>query len=240
MARRHTHQYGTTVEQMAQVAVKAHGFGALNPHAQYQNRVTLAEVLGSRMIADPITLLQCCPTGDGAAAVVVASAERARRQTARPVKIRASVIVSGYPKAGGGDITTHPTTTAAAAKAYETAGLGPSDVDVVEVHDAFSIGEIVHLEDLGFCPKGEGGPFVASGATGPHGRLPANTSGGLLTKGHPLGATGPAQIVELTWQLRGQAGPRQVNGARIALAHCMGGVIYGRDAGACTIHVLEG
>lgn len=239
MARRHMYQYGTTAAQMAQVAVKAHQFGSLNPHAQYQNRVTLEEVLSSRMIADPLTLLQCCPTGDGAAAVIIAGAERARRQTAKPISIAASVIVSGYPKTGGSDITTHPSTKAAAQKAYEVAGIGPSDVSVVEVHDAFSIGEIVHLEDLGFCPKGQGGSLVASGATGPDGRLPTNTSGGLLTKGHPLGATGPAQIVELTWQLRGQAGARQAGAPKVALAHCMGGVIYGRDAGACTIHILH-
>ncbi len=239
MARRHMYQYGTTIEQIAQVAVKAHEFGALNPHAQFQNRVTLAEVLGSRMIADPVTLLQCCPTGDGAAAVIVASAERARQKTTTPVTIAASAIVSGYPKTAGSDITIHPTTVAAAKKAYETAGIGPSNVDVAEVHDAFAIGEIVHLEDLGFCAKGEGGPFVASGATGPNGRKPTNTSGGLLTKGHPLGATGPGQIVELTWQLRGQAGPRQVGAPRVALAHCMGGVIFGRDAGVCTVHILK-
>jgi benzoylsuccinyl-CoA thiolase BbsB subunit len=239
MARRHMYQYGTSIEQIAQVAVKAHEFGALNPCAQFQNRVTLEEVLGSRTIADPITLLQCCPTGDGAAAVVIASAEYARRKTTTPVTIAASAIVSGYPKTAGDDITMHPTTVAAAKKAYETAGIGPSDVDVAEVHDAFAIGEIVHLEDLGFCPKGEGGPYVASGATGLHGRKPANTSGGLLTKGHPLGATGPGQIVELTCQLRGQAGARQVGAPKVALAHCMGGVIFGRDAGVCTVHILK-
>lgn len=239
VARRHMHQYGTTAEQMAQVAVKAHEFSALNPHAQYQNRVTLEEVLGSRMIADPLTLLQCCPTGDGAAAVIIADAVWAHRKTAHPVAIAASVIVSGYPKTGGGDITTHPSTKAAAKTAYEAASIGPEDVDVAEVHDAFSIAEIVHLEDLGFCAKGEGGPLVAAGASGPRGRIPTNTSGGLLTKGHPLGATGPAQIAELTWQLRGHAGARQVGRPKVALAHCMGGVLYGRDAGVCTIHVLK-
>lgn len=238
-ARRHMLQYGTTVQQMAMVSVKNHKNGCLNPYSQYQKEVTLEEVMNSRMIADPLTLLHCCPTGDGAAALVLCSSNRARQYTNKPIKISACVLRSGgYVKAND-DITTQEVTVQAAKKAYEIAGIGPEDVDFAEVHDAFSIGEIIQTEDLGFFKKGEGGRVVEEGVTEIHGKKPINTSGGLLTKGHPLGATGPAQIAEIVYQLRGEAGPRQVKNAKVGLSNCMGGVVFGLDAGIDAVTILQ-
>lgn len=236
MARRHMAEFGTTREQIAMVAVKNRKCGALNPEAQLTEPVTVEQVLSDRMICDPLTLPQCCPRGDGAAAVVLAAGAIARRYSAAPVRVAASVQVSGtYPD--DASYTFFDTDVRAAAAAYRMAGLGPEDIDLAEVHDCFSVAEIVHYEDLGFCPKGEGGRFVAEGHASIGGRVPVNTSGGLLSKGHVIGATGISQIVELVRQLRGQAGPRQVAGARVALQHNGGGFIH-TDTASSFIHIL--
>jgi benzoylsuccinyl-CoA thiolase BbsB subunit len=239
-ARKHMQRYGLTIEQLAQVSVKNHFAGALNPNAHYQQEVTLEEVLASRPIAEPLTLLQCCPTTDGAAALVIASADVADQLGRRGVRIAASVLKSGIYRNSSTDATASDDDLAerAAAAAYEMAGLGPRDIDVAEVHDAFTIGEILAYENLGFCERGEGGRLVDEGVTALGGRLPVNTSGGRLSMGHPLGATGVAQVVELTRQLQGRAGARQVPRARIALAHVQGGSTPGIGTGAAAVHIL--
>ena len=229
--------YGTTVEQLAQVSVKNHFNGTLNPYAQFQKPLTVEEVLASPMIADPITLYSCCPNTDGAAALVICDEATAKSLSTPAVRIAASVLASGSYDAGR-DITGWEAEERSAAQAYEQAGLGPEDMHVIEVHDAFTISEIVHYEGLGLCPKGEGGRLIADGTTALNGTTPVNPSGGLLSKGHPVGASGVAQIVEVVEQLRGTAGKRQVEGARVGLAQIMGG---GKDTDvrACTIHVLR-
>jgi benzoylsuccinyl-CoA thiolase BbsB subunit len=239
-ARKHMQHYGLTIEQLAQVSVKNHFAGALNPNAHYQQEVTLEEVLASRPIAEPLTLLQCCPTTDGAAALVIASAEVAERLGRRGVRIAASVLKSGIYRNSSTDATSSDDDLAerAGAAAYEMAALGPLDIDVAEVHDAFTIGEILAYENLGFCERGEGGRLVDEGVTALGGRLPVNTSGGRLSMGHPLGATGVAQVVELTRQLEGRAGARQVLHARTALAHVQGGSTPGIGTGAAAVHIL--
>jgi acetyl-CoA acetyltransferase len=239
-AGRYLHDYGITREQLGQVAVKAHRHGALNPYAQYQNEVTLDEVTGARRIAEPFTLLHCCPTGDGAAALMLASEDKVREIGARaPVWVVASELNSGRFMTGFRDMTTPEITTRGAAEIWEMSGMGPEDIDVAEVHDAFTIAELLYYEAFGFCARGEAMSLLESGATSLGGRIPVNPSGGLLCKGHPVGATGAAQLVELTWQLRGDAGKRQVEGARTALAHCTGGGIAGLDHGACSINILS-
>lgn len=238
-ARRHMAEYGTSIEQLARIAVKNHRNSVHNPRAQYQCEYTVEEVLNSRMIADPLTLLHCCPSGDGAAAVVLAATEIARRFRGRRVKVRASVLQSGLFRNDFRDMTKSDLSYRAAAAAYEMSGLGPEDIDVAEVHDAFTIGELMYYEALGFCAPGEGGRLIDEGATEIGGRIPVNPSGGLLSKGHPVGATGIAQIVEIVGQLRGTCRRRQVAGARIGLTHCTGGGVAGFDHIACTIHVFE-
>lgn len=238
-ARRHMMEYGTTVEQLAKIAVKNHHNSVHNPHAQYRREYTIEEVLNARMIADPLTILHCCPSGDGAAAVVLAATEVASRFSGKPVKVRASVLQSGLFKNDFRDMTKSDLSYRAAAAAYQMAGLGPIDIDVAEVHDAFTIGELMYYEALGFCAPGEGGRLIDEGATEIGGRIPVNPSGGLLSKGHPVGATGVAQIVEIVSQLRGNCGPRQVSGAKIGLTHCTGGGVAGFDHIACTIHIFE-
>ena len=238
-ARRHMMEYGTTIEQLANIAVKNHHNSVHNPHAQYRREYTTEEVINSRMIADPLTILHCCPSGDGAAAVVLAATEAARRYSGKPIKVRASVLQSGLFKNDFRDMTKSDLSYRAAAAAYETAGLGPDDIDVAEVHDAFTIGELMYYEALGFCAPGEGGRLIDESATEIGGRIPVNPSGGLLSKGHPVGATGVAQIVEIVSQLRGNCGARQVSGAKIGLTHCTGGGVAGFDHIACTIHIFE-
>jgi acetyl-CoA acetyltransferase len=238
-ARRHMAEYGTTIEQLARIAVKNHRNSVHNPHAQYRREYTLEEVANSRLIADPLTLLHCCPSGDGAAAVVVAATGMAQRFGAKPVKVRASILQSGLFKNDFRDMTKSDLSYHAAAAAYEMAGLGPDDIDVAEVHDAFTIGELMYYEALRFCAPGAGGRLIDEGDTEIGGRIPVNPSGGLLSKGHPVGATGVAQIVEIVSQLRGSCGPRQVADARIGLTHCTGGGVAGFDHIACTIHIFE-
>jgi len=237
-AHRYMHDFGLTREQLAKVSVKNRGHGALNEDAQMRKSVTLDEVLASRPIADPLTLLQCCPTGDGAAAVVLCSSRVARRYRSDPVQVRASDLTSGRHTGGFRDMTIPEITVRGAREAYEEASVGPNDIDVAEVHDAFSIAEILYYEAFGFCERGGGGDMLDRGDTALGGRLPVNPSGGLLAKGHPIGATGLAQIVEIVRQLRGQCGARQVTGAKVGLAHATGGGISGFDHGACSIHIF--
>ena len=238
-ARRYMHDFGLTEEQLAGVAVKAHKHGALNPEAQFRNEVTLGDVMNARQIAEPFTLLHCCPSGDGASAVVIASAEKARQYTAKPVRVACSEVNSGKYMTGFRDMTTPEITVRGAKQAYEEVGIGPDDVDVAEVHDAFTIAELLYYEALGFCEKGDAAKLLEDGETSLGGRIPVNPSGGLLSKGHPIGATGTAQIAEVVRQLRGQCGDRQVEGARVGLTHCTGGGISGFDHGACSIHMFS-
>jgi acetyl-CoA acetyltransferase len=222
MASQHMAQHGTTIAQIAGVAVKNHAHAAHNPKAQYPQAMTLEEVLASRMICDPITLYQCSPTTDGAAAVVVASEAFARKDGAkRAVKIEAAGLVSDIDEQAHNVFDLEMVGRNARA-VYEKAGVGPSDLDVVETHDCFSVAEILAYEQLGLCRPGQGGQMIADGSTRVGGRIPVNPSGGLLAKGHPLGATGLGQIIELVAQLRGEAGGRQVESAKLALASNMG------------------
>jgi acetyl-CoA acetyltransferase len=227
-------EYGTTAEMFARVGMKNHNNGSLNPYAQYQYTVTLEDVLNSRMICDPITLYQCSPTTDGASAAVVCAKEVAHRFRGKPITIAgwASGTAQYSPVGIGGDVTPG-FTDRLAAEAYERAGLGPGDVDVAQVHDAFSPGEILAIESLGFCPQGEGGRFVWEGKADIGGQLPVNTDGGLESRGHPQGATGIAMLTEIVRQLRGEAGPRQVSGdPKVGLTHNVG-------VGGCNVFILK-
>ncbi len=233
-ARDHMRRYGTTKEQFAKVAVKNHYHGSLNAHAQYRERYTLEEILASPLVAEPLTRLMCSPIGDGAAAAILCSEEKARQFTTKPVFVRASLVDAGKdhrPDEPGA-------TERIASKAYEMAGVTPKDLDLVELHDATAPAEIILYEELGLCAKGEGGPLIDSGYTELTGNLPVNTSGGLLAKGHPIGATGVAQICELFDQLRGEAGDRQVQGAKLALAENGGGMVRAEVA-AISVHILS-
>lgn len=233
-ARAHMARYGTTKEQFAEVAAKNSFHGSLNPRAQFRDVLTVAEVLAAPMVAEPLTRPMCSPIGDGAAAVIVVSPRKARELgLSKSARVAAIVLRSGWDH--GGD---EPgTVEVCAAEAYEQAGVGPEDLHVAEVHDASAPAEILAYESLGLCPAGEGGKLVESGATRLGGRIPVNTSGGLLRKGHPVGASGVAQIVELAEQLEGRSGARQVEGARVALAQNGGGNI-GTDAAAMCVTIL--
>lgn len=237
-ARRYMHEFGATPKHLAMVSVKAHKNGVLNPYAQYQKAVTLEDVLQSRMIADPLTMYMCCPTGDGAAAVVITTGEKVRQWGVRPIKLVASTLQSGLFKTGFRDMAVNELTARTAKLAYEQAGIGPKDISLAEVHDAFAIAEVLYYEALGFCGKGEAKDLIERGETEITGRIPVNPSGGLKTRGHPVGATGVAQVCEAVWQLRGQADKRQVQGAKVALTHCTGGGIAELDHGACSIHIF--
>ncbi len=237
MARAHMERFGTTREQLALVAVKNHKHGSMNPKAQYRQVITVADVLASPKVADPLNVLDCSPITDGAAAVVLAEMSVAKRLAkGRPV-----VRIAGVGQAtdrialhNRRELTALPATTRAAEKAYAMAGRRPEEVQLAEVHDCFTIAEIMVVEALGFCQPGQGGCQASSGRTALGGPLPVNPSGGLKSKGHPVGATGVAQAVEITSQLRGEAGPRQVAGARVGLTQNMGGT------GASTlVHILE-
>jgi acetyl-CoA C-acetyltransferase len=237
-AQAHMARYGTTEAQMAMVSVKNHTHATRNPYAHFQKGATLDQVLGSRMIATPFRLFMCSPITDGAAAVILASEERARDLTDRPVWIRGTgQALDGFTLSSlPADYAHWPAMKRAADHAYGMAGIGPADVDVAEVHDCFAIAEIIAYEELGFCPKGEGGAFVEKGLSDYGGAVVVNPRGGLIGCGHPLGATGTAQAAEIFWQLRGEAGPRQVPDAAIGLTHNNSGmgehvvVVYGRDA----------
>src|SRR6058998_384772 len=236
VARAHMAKHGTTEAQMAAVAVKNHRHGALNPKAQFQKEITLETVLKSPYVADPLKLYDCCPFTDGGAAVVLAAEDVARKRR-RAVWVLATEAAADtmfiHEKR---DLARVPATERAAAQAYRRAGKTPADVDVVELHDCFTIAEIVATEGLGFFEPGAGGRAAEKGRTSLGGEVPVNPSGGLKAKGHPIGATGAAQIAEIVTQLRGEAGPRQVDGARTGLTHTLGGntatvlvSLFGRD-----------
>ncbi len=234
IARRHMHEYGTTREQLAMVAVKNHENALHNPYAQFHSRITVEDVLRSPLVADPLRLLDCSPITDGAACVVLASEEKAREFVDNPVYItgsgQASSTIALHDRK---KITVTDATVNAAREAYARAKREPRDIQVAEVHDAFTIGEILAIEGLGFVEIGEGGRATEDGETAIGGRIPVNTSGGLKAKGHPVGATGVAQIVEVVLQLRGEAGKRQVD-ADVGLTHNVGG-----SGGTAVVHILE-
>jgi acetyl-CoA acetyltransferase len=229
---------GVGFEQFAKVAEKNHAHSTLNPLAQYQKKFSLEEVMNARMIAYPNTLPMCCPTGDGASAVVLVSGEKLKtlslEQQKRAVKIGASILTSD-PWAERGQVQPdiNTLTRSAAKQAYEKAGIGPSDLDLVELHDCFATAELVHYDNLGLCEPGGAGAFIDSGAPWRDGSMPVNASGGLLSKGHPIGMTGVAGVFEITTQLRGEAGDRQIEGAKVGMAHVIG------LGSSCGIHILE-
>jgi acetyl-CoA C-acetyltransferase len=235
-ATRHMHEFGTTREMLASVAVKNHHNGTLDPYAHFQNEVTVDQVLKAPPVCHPLHLLDCCPQTDGAAATILVSAERAREFTDDPVYVAGFGVATDHPYLHEKTTFTGLTATVKAAeRAYAMAGIGPADVDLAEVHDCFTITEILDIEDLGFCEKGKGGILSIEGETSLTGRIPVNPSGGLLAKGHPIGASGVAQLTECWWQLRGQADGRQVairNG--FALQHNVGG----RGSGVSVVNVL--
>jgi acetyl-CoA acyltransferase len=231
--RQHMEKYGTTKEQFAKVSVKNHRHSTNNPRSQYQEACSLEEVLASRVVYEPLTLLQCCPTSDGAAAAVLCSEEFARRHGAsKPVKIIGQAMATDklddFAMGPLGMIGVGMSRRAARA-VYEQTGIGPDDVQVIELHDCFSTNELITYESLGLCPEGEGGRLIDEDQVTYGGKWVVNPSGGLLSKGHPLGATGLAQCAELTWQLSGMAEKRQVEGARIGLQHNIG------LGGACVV-----
>lgn len=237
-ATRYMHDYKVSSSTLADVSVKNRKHGALNPIAKFSKLASREEILASRPVAEPLTLLQCCPAVvDGAAALVLST--KATKGTAKPVRVRASVVQSGLFETGPADMTEAEITSRAARLAYEQAGVGPDDLSLMEVHDAFTISELLYYEALGLCERGGAAALLESGATSLGGRVPVNPSGGLLAKGHPPGATGVAQIVEVCEQLQGRAGARQVQGARVGLTQVTGGGIWGVDHAACSIHILS-
>lgn len=238
-AREHMERYGTTEAQLAAVAAKNHRHSAHNPYAQFRDVYEVADILSARMVHRPLTKLQCSPTSDGAAAAVVVSERFAEERASQGlVEIAGQAMATDTEEsfASGSciDVVGQPMSREAARRAYERSGLGIEDVDVIELHDCFSVNELLTYEALGMCPAGASGKLVESGATTYGGRWVVNPSGGLISKGHPLGATGLAQTAELVWQLRGEAGQRQVPGARVGLAHNIG------LGGAAVVTVLRG
>jgi acetyl-CoA acetyltransferase len=237
-AREYMHLSGAREADFAAVAVKNQHNGALNPLAQYGGELTVAEVLEARLVVPPLTLYMCSPISDGAAAAVVTTPERAAAAAARaPVRIAASVIRSGVPAGGSDGVVGPKGSNLAATAAYAQAGLGPDDVDVAELHDAAAPAEVQLYEQMGFAPFGEGWRLIRDGAVSLGGRIPVNVSGGLLARGHPIGATGLAQVYEAVLQLRGAAGARQVEGARVALTQNGGGWLDG-DNVAHSVHIF--
>ena len=235
MARRHMYEYGTTREQLAMVSVINHENAARNPKAHFPMEITVEQVLDSSMVASPLRLLDCSPISDGASAIILCPAEKAKEYTDTPVYVKASAHASGtIALHDRKDITRIDATVHAAKKAFKIAGIGPKDIDVIEVHDCFSINGILAIEDLGFVKMGEGGLAFEEGLTCRDGDIPFNPSGGLKARGHPLGATGIAQAAEIVWQLRGEAGKRQVEGAEIGLTHNIGGT-----GGTAVVHILS-
>ena len=235
IARRHMHEYGTTKDQLAKVAVKNHANGAMNPFAQYRREINIDNVLNASMVAYPLGLMDCSPVTDGAASIILCSAEKAREYTDKPIKIigsgQGSDTLALHSRR---DLCTLDATVYAGKMAYKQANKTARDIDLAEVHDCFTIAEICAIEDLGFVEKGKGGNAIDDNITTLNGFLPVNTSGGLKSKGHPIGATGVGQIVEVTLQLRGEAGKRQVKDASVGLAHNVGG-----SGATCTVHILE-
>jgi len=230
---RRMHEYGSRIEQFAMVAVKNRRHAARNPYAQLRKPQTLEDVMNARMVCDPLTVPHCCPIGDGASAAIVVSEKKARQLGLAPlITVEASCFRS--PSRSGGTTAQDSDTTAQTARdAYEQAGIGPGDISLVQVHDAFTVEEVDYCEAMGFCPEGEAERWVEAGELSIGGRIPFSTDGGLLSRGHPNGPTGLAQIWETTQQLRGQAGPRQVEGARVGLVHMVG------VGGVCVVHILK-
>ena len=236
-ARRHMREYGSTIEQLATIASKNHFHSSLNPNAQYRFEMSVAEVLADRLVTWPLTRSMCAPVGDGAASAILADEKTVKRLglTSQAVEVRASVLGSGRARARDEEDIGRRLSKLA----YEKAGTGPEDMDLAEVHDATAYGELHQAENLGFCPFGEGGVLAQQNETRIGGKIPINTSGGLESRGHPIGASGLAQIHELVTQLRGQAGDRQVEGARLAIAENGGGAL-GVEEAAMAVHILEG
>ncbi|CAN7331971.1 thiolase family protein [Paraburkholderia sp. SIMBA_054] len=232
-ARKWMEKTGAEASDFARVVVKSRRAGSLNPHAQFRNETSVEEVLASRTVSDPLTLFMCSSIGDGGAAVFICSEQFAAKRDIRPVYIRASSIVSAKADGSGELVAVR-----AANAAYEQAGIGPSDVHVVELHDASAPAELIHYENLGLCAPGDAPKLIRSGDTDIGGRISVNPSGGLLSRGHPVGATGVAQIVELTQQLRGTAGARQRPGAKVALAENNGGQLAG-DSAVALVTILS-
>ena len=231
-AQRRMFEYGDTADHYAKVSVKNHRHGALNPFSQFQEPVTIDEVRGARMIADPLTVLHCTPRGDGGAAAILCSAEKARALGVSPlITVAASAFRSELYRSPTLDSPT--LTEATSREAYEQAGAGPWDMDLVQIHDAFTVEEIDYYEELGLCARGEGAKLIDEGVTEIGGKLPFSTDGGLLARGHPVGPTGLAQVWETVHQLRGTAGPRQVEGANIGLCQMIGA------GGVCFVHILQ-
>jgi len=237
-ARRHMHEHGTTEEQLASVAVKNHHYGAMNPKAMFQKAITIEKALGSMMIASPLRLYDCCGNADGAACIIIGNEEKVRAMAEIPVWIDGmGNATAPFTVLRREVLTSIPSAVEAGRQAYKQAGVGPGDIDVADVHDCFTVAEILAYEDLGFCGKGEGGKFVEEGQSHIGGSTPVNVDGGLKSKGHPVGATGASMAVEAVKQLRGEADEgRQVDGARVALTHNVGGIgqycfvnIYRRD-----------
>ena len=234
IARRHMHQFGTRREHLAAVAVKNHANGALNPDAHLRKTITIEQAMAGKPIAEPLNLYDCSLISDGAAAVLLAPAERAGEFTDKPVKVLGISQASDYLALDQKqDITTFPAVRRAAEKAYQMAGVGPADIQLAELHDCFTIAEIIALEDLRFAPRGEGGPFTMEGHTARTGSKPVNTSGGLKSKGHPVGATGVAQVCDLVLQMRCEAGARQVPRHSLSLAQNLGG-----SGATCVVTIL--
>jgi benzoylsuccinyl-CoA thiolase BbsB subunit len=239
VARRQMEEQGATPEDFAQISVKNHRHACLNPYAQYKKEFTVEEVLNSRMICEPITLLMCCPNTDGAAAAILCSKDIAKKYTTKPIRVIASTLLSGDYKEFQKDITVSPLLGKISNMAYEMAGCGPEDIDLVEMHDAFANEEMLRYEDLGLCKRGEGVGLIRSGATEIGGKIPVNPSGGLLSLGHPLSASGIRTICEIVLHLRNQAGARQTPNAKVGLAHMHGGVVAGMEHGIVAgIHIL--
>jgi len=236
IARAHMEAHGTTAEDLSWVSVKNHRHGALNPKAQFPSEVTLEEVMASSMVADPLRLLHCSPVSDGAAAVLLCPLDQAKRYTDRPIRIVGTGLATGsMALADRKNISFLDAVQRSAQRAYKMAGLTPADIQLAEVHDCFAIAEICCVEALGLVPCGKGNASARTGETALGGRIPVNTSGGLKAKGHPVGATGIAQAIEICEQLRGDAGARQVKGARIGLAQNMGG-----SGASSVVHIFEG
>jgi acetyl-CoA C-acetyltransferase len=237
-ARRHMHEYGTTEEQLASVAVKNHHYGAKNPKAMFQKEINIEKALGSMMIASPLRLYDCCGNADGGACIIIGNEEKVKAMTDTPVWIDGMANATApFTVLRREILTSIPSAVEAGRQAYKQAGVGPTDVDVADVHDCFTIAELLAYEDLGFCGEGEAGKFVEDGQTYIGGKTPVNVDGGLKSKGHPVGATGASMAVEAVKQLRGEADEgRQVDGAQVALTHNVGGIgqycfvnIYRRD-----------
>ena len=224
-ARAHMNRYGTTEEQMALVSVKNHKYGAKNPYAMYQKEITVEDVLKSRVVASPLKLYDCCANADGAACLILTGEKLARKITDSPVWITGLGLASSPMSLTSRDqFTSFECSTFAAEQAYRMGRVRARDIDVAEVHDSFTSAEIMNYEDLGFCRTGEGGKFIEDGQSYIGGKMPVNVDGGLLAKGHPVGATGAAHIISIAKQLRNEAGPSQVPNAKLGLAHNIGGI----------------